>query len=138
VVVGINGSVPTQRSPWDLYAPVWGRSLFFRPTQPAAVAHVAPSSGRSFEIACEGKMIATSAGQKPDYTGVYTVPLSDAWIGHMLELRLDRPADRYYKVPPTGSGTISSLWFDGIPPYVAANPEDYFVPQVRSHNREGK
>jgi hypothetical protein len=131
VVVGINGSVPTQRSPWDLYAPVWGRSLFFRPTQPAAVAHVAPSPGRSFEIACEGKTIATSAGQKPDYTGVYTVPLSDAWIGHMLELRLDRPADRYYKLPPAGSGTISFLWFDGVPPFVAANPEDYFVPATK-------
>ena len=131
VVVGINGSVPMQRAAWDMPAPVWGRSLFFQPATPPAMVHAATSPGRSFIIAHEGRTIATSVGRKAAYIGDYRVPLADEWIGRVLELRLDRPSDRYFKVPVPGSGTISLLWFDGIPPYVAANPEDYFVPEVK-------
>jgi hypothetical protein len=128
VVVGLNASAAMQRAPWDMDAPVFGRAFFLQPAQSPAVLHVGPSRGRSVLLAHDARTLATSLGRQPNYLGVYDFSIGGEWTGKVLELRPERPTDRYLAIPPRGSGSIGLLWFDGIPPYVAANPEDYFVP----------
>jgi hypothetical protein len=128
VVVGINGALPAKRAAWDMPLPVRGRSLFFKPTQSPAVVHVAPNTGRSVVLSHQGQVIAASAGQAPDYIGAHRMALSDEWIGKVLELQVDRRPDRFFFRTMHDSGPITLLWFEGIPPYVAANPEDWFAP----------
>lgn len=129
VVVGLNASAVMQRAPWDMYAPVFGRALYFKASQSPAVVHVEPSQGRSVLLAHDGQTLASSIGRYPNYLGVHSFPIGDELIGKVLELRQDRPTDRYLALPPRSSGSIGLLWFDGIPPYVAANANDYFVPK---------
>lgn len=121
---------------------VFGRSLFFRPAQaPAhvtvtattAVAALVPLAPRVLELYADGKPIASAAGLLPSYMGAWRLSIPAGFTGKVVELRPEKPADKYFADAP-GDCTVhryaAALKLEGIPPYLAANPEDCFAPEA--------
>jgi hypothetical protein len=107
---------------------VFGRSLFFAATNAQARVHVVPRVRRDFGLFVRGRQAHSTRGTMHSYLGGYTLPLSGVKAGELVELRPLDAADCFYPLSISG---LSYLWFDGVPPFVAANPEDYFVPDGR-------
>ena len=113
--------------------PVSGRSFFFRATQSPALAHMAPTAPRDFMLASGGRVLDSTRGRLTDYVGTHALTVPAEAVGHVIELKPDRPPDRYFRSMPSMPGypCAGFLWFTGAPPFVAANAEEYFVPEVK-------
>lgn len=107
-------------------SPVQGRSLFFRFTEPGRVNTIPANAGRMFELWRGENMIGSTSVRVPPASAIRPIAIGEADVGAMLELRYGTPADQFFP----GSAFMRYLWFEGAASWVAANPEDYFVPDT--------
>ncbi len=132
VAVKVWASGEGVRPPSQQPASVKGRSLFFKAPEKGVEVGVTPTIvSRPVTAYVDGEKVAGTQGKYPSMLGAFMLKLPDSAAGKMVELQPDRSEGKFYSDVPQGLGAYSGLWFEGAPPWVTANPEEYFVPVIK-------
>lgn len=117
------------------FNPYLARALYFR--VPAAARDAAVVLGefdfqRNVTVRDMGSAWQSSAqGAVPTMAGTVTLAIPAATTDRMMGVFFEIPPDRYFQeMAFPARGLPGYIGWNGVPPYVAANPEDYFVPQI--------
>jgi hypothetical protein len=113
----------------DVLLGVRGRSLCFTPTAAGAARVVPTVVGRATELWSGNQRLAATTDFVPPASGIYPLAFEADQVGRVLELRYDVRPDQWFGDGNTTAAPLRYLELQGASPYVAANPENYFVPQ---------
>lgn len=117
------------------FNPFLGRAIFFRvlpSTKQPAVVLGDFHFQRDIELRdLSGDWHASTHGVIPTVTGTTVLSIPRATTERTFGLFFDVPPDKYFdETPYPVRGLPGGLQLQNIPPYVAANPEDYFIPKI--------
>ncbi len=109
---------------------VRGRSMFFIPRQ-AGTVHVTPSDfKREMSLWADERKLASTQGQVGRANGSFTLPIIEEMVGQVLEFRQASPPDQWYGDNSSSVAAARYFWIEGAPPWVAANPDEWFEPKA--------